>query len=125
MRRTFLLALLGVVVLSTACSDPARFRPARGAKDYPSGGEAYRVQAPKEGCEDLGFVVQAESIADIARTAGNHGGTHYQVLDDFGNTSIETDGVATRVGPATVVGHSSSYAVDHHAYTARVYRCAG
>ncbi|MDB4942643.1 MAG: hypothetical protein JWP97_2177 [Labilithrix sp.] len=120
MRATWLVLVLP---FCGACSDPARFRPAKGAKEYGATKDAYRVQDAKEGCDELGFVVEAATVKDIAETAANHGGTHYRVLDDFGGTTVETDTTASRGIFGTVDAHSSSYAVKHHVFTAKVYRC--
>ncbi len=116
-------ALIAGALILAGCSDPARFRPAKGVREFPSAKDAYRVQEPKDGCTELGFVIDADRVEDIAITAARHGGTHYQVLDDFGGSSVETDTTAGRGAFGTIHAHSSSYAVKHHAFTARVYRC--
>jgi hypothetical protein len=118
--KSFAIGLLAMFALS--CSDPATFRPAKGLKDYPSTKSAYRVQEPQDGCTELGFVIKASSISDIAETAASHGGTHYQVLDDASSSSTETDAVATQ-SFGIIHARSSSYEVKHHGYIARVYRC--
>ena len=115
--------VLGCMWLMACGSDPARFRPAKGAGSFPAAKTAYRVEAPSDGCEAIGVVIEADSIDDIASTAANHGGTHYRVLDDFGGTSIETTGSATHVGWGNYVGRSTSREVKRHWYTAQVYRC--
>lgn len=116
--------LLAVVSLCVACSEPATFRPAKGVKEFPATKDAYRVNEERDGCFDIGFVIQARRVDDIAETAAAHGGTHYMILDDFGGTSVETDtsGSVTRFG--AIDAQSSSYAVKHHVYTARVYHCS-
>lgn len=86
MNRAVLPMLASAIVL-LGC-DPARFRPAKGVKEEPSVPTAYRVPADKEGCKDLGFVIEAASIDAVAATAANHGGTHYRILDDFGRPKI-------------------------------------
>lgn len=110
-----------ILVVATGC-DPAEFRPAKGVKDLPSAKTAYRVQEDQESCDDIGFVIKASSVDDIAETAANHGGTHYRVLDDFAHSTVETDTVGMGRG-GVFVANSSSAVVKHHKFTARVFRC--
>lgn len=63
------------------------------------------VQDDKEGCDDIGFVVKAPSIEDIADAAADHGGTHFRILDDLG-------------------ARSAAGVVKRHKFTARVFRCS-
>ena len=114
-------AWLGAVLVLLGCSDPATFRPARGAKDSPSVKNAYRVHGDP-GCDDIGGVVEATSIDDVAETAANHGGTHYQIMNDFGDASLETE-THGGYGYGAFHAQSTSRVVKHHVFVARVYRC--
>src|SRR4051812_17162298 len=121
MKKTVVALMASLVV--AGCGDPATFRPARNVSPYPAVPTAYRVKEPDSMCESIGFVIEATSIDHIARTTANHGGTHYRVLDDFGDTTIETN---TTAGQTFGVVHarSTSRAVQNHAFTAEAYRCA-
>lgn len=127
MRALFGLCLLaaGVPYLSAACGElegSGEFRPAKGVEGLSAHGDAYRVPGPLPDCREIGNVVRAPSLEAIASSAAKHGGTHYQVLSDFGDTTIETDTTATRTFGG-VSAHSSSREAVHHQYVARVYRC--
>ena len=119
-----LLLVLSVLLFAGCAEGTARFRPATGAKGYPPSADAYRVKAPPTvECESLGFVIEAERLEDVLEATKRVGGTHYQILDDFGDPTIETDTAIQRGAFGTVNAHSSSRKVDHHQYTARVYHC--
>jgi len=115
-------AFLALIPLLGAGCDPAEFRPAKGVKDLPAAKAAYRVQEDKEGCRELGFVIKATSIDDIATTAANHGGTHYRILDDFGHAVVETE-TSGGYGYGRFSSSSTSEVVKHHNFTARVFSC--
>lgn len=124
---------LGALLVLVGCSDPAEFRPAKGVKDLSAVTTAYRIkQADLDnmGCDELGGVIKAASIDDVAVTAANHGGTHYLINDDFGHSTVETDTVGGYSGAigggvsnGAFVASSTSEIVKHHRFVARVYRC--
>lgn len=115
-------AIVALTLGLLACGDPAEFRPAKGAHDMPSVATAYRIQDASEGCPDIGGIVDARSVDDVAATAARHGGTHYRILNDFADSSVETNTTAAK-NFGIVHAHSTSREVTRHAYSARVYRC--
>lgn len=89
--------------------------------------DAYRVQAADPSCESLGFIREATKIDDLAKTAANHGATHYRVLDDQQGIAFDTEysGVSRKVGGVTVMnGTSTSTSRTTHQYIAEAYRCS-
>lgn len=123
MRRVTLVVLPFVLA---ACGDPAQWRPAKTAKEYPSTKAAYRVQRADDTCESIG-VVHAEGstpLDDISTTAARHGGTHYVVRDDRRDYSLETRSTATEVTPGFAVGRSTTRVREDRATWAEVFRCA-
>lgn len=117
---TRLLALVLISSAGAACGDPADFRPAKGVRDLKPAKVAYRVQ--ESVCESIGFVKRAETIADIAETVANNGGTEFRVLSDNQSETVETD---FRVAKSFGVTHgtASSRVEKHHLFTAEAYRC--
>jgi hypothetical protein len=116
-----------VALCLVACaSDPAEFRPAKSARDYPAVKAAYRIHSvDAEACEPIG-VVHSDgryAIDDIAETAANHGGTHYVVRDDNSSYSYATRGVAMPGPGNTAIVSSSTTPVRHRRVWAQVYRC--
>lgn len=98
MRASILFASIAAV---SCASDPAEFRPAKGASDMPAVKEAYRVKSVAPECTPLG-VVHAEgdgAIDDIAVTAARHGATSYIVRGEDRDervTTREPDRLVTR-----------------------------
>lgn len=118
--RLWVLASVALV----ACSDPAEWRPAKSAKDYPATKDAFRVQHAPAECESIG-VVHAEgagSIDDIAKTAAKHGGTHYVVGLDVDHPEQVTTTTGSTYGGA-FVANSRSETEHHRTVRAEVYRC--
>lgn len=116
--------LVATLVLAVAgCAGSGTFRPAKDAPGFPPSADAYRVKVPQAECTELGYVIEAESLDDLIAATKRAGGTHYQILNDFGESTIETttNGVVSDFG--TVHARSSSKKVDHHMFTARVYHC--
>lgn len=122
--RSIVVLGLGLVVSVIGCSDPADFRPAKGAESLPSVKEAYRITKEEdvEACRSIGFVKRARRIEDIATTVANNGGTHYRVLNDQQSASMRTNFTVTKTFDGAE-GTASTYAVKHHLYTAEAYRC--
>lgn len=110
--------LLGSALLTAGC-DPATFRPSRAAREYSSVEAAYRVKEAPDGCPDIGGVVEARGVSDIADTAARHGGTHFVIVGDAATATLET----TTVGNSRVAVSSTEIAT-HHNMVARVYRCS-
>jgi hypothetical protein len=119
-RMRTLLTLVILASASVACSDPADFRPAKGAENLKPTKTAYRV--PQSVCDSIGFVKRAESIEDIAETVANNGGTEFVVQNDNQSTTMETDFQATKTF-GVVHGTASTRAERHHVYTAEAFRC--
>lgn len=113
-----------VCLVLVACGDPATWRPARGAKDYPAAKAAYRVERADDGCDSIG-VVHAEGssvIDDIATTAANHGGTHYVIRDDQRDKYLETRGGAV-TGNGYALVRATTRVREDRATWAEVFRC--
>ena len=114
---------MAAVLVATGCyGDPAEFRPAKGVRDLPSVKAAYRVQQAPDGCDDIGGVVEASSIEDIAVTAANHGGSKFHIINDAGRAVVETE-TKGGYGYGSFNSNSTSAVVKHHRFIARVYRC--
>ncbi len=114
--------VLAVALLAGCSSDPAQFRPAKGARDLPSVKDAYRIQEVDPTCDEIGGVIAGRSVDDVATTAANHGGTHYRILNDFSHQTVETQ-TTGGYGYGVMHAQSSSEVVKHHSLVARVYRC--
>lgn len=93
------------------------------ALDLPAQKTAYRVKQADSMCDKIGFVIQAESIEDIAATVANHGGTHFRVISDNGTPTVETDTIGSQAF-GVVHAHSTSRVVQNHVYIAEAYRCS-
>lgn len=117
------------LVLLAACAahDPATFRPKHAAGAREPVKDAFRVQSPDVGCELIGVVVDARDVAAIARTAANHGATHYVVTNEERDTHYETSGgayAAPVLGGGTYVsGSSTTRAVTERSIVAHAYAC--
>jgi hypothetical protein len=108
-----------------ACSDPAVFRPAKSAREYPAVKDAFRVRHAPDGCDIIGVIHadgNTDPIDDIAKTAAKHGGTHYVIATDRDRpeTTTTTTGVVTR---GVVVASSNAQTERNRLVLADVYRC--
>ncbi len=86
MSRDALLRLvpLTALVLGACASDPASFRPAKGATDQPALKEAFRVKAVTPDCVLLGYVTGDGDrvLEDLGETAARHGANSYLIVNE-------------------------------------------
>ena len=116
-----------LITLAACAHDPATFRPAKDARARESVRDAYRVYQPDSACEKIGVVVDAHDVAAIAKTAANHGATHYVVTNEERDTHYETSGggyAAPGPGGGTFISSSSTTrAVTERNLVAHAYVC--
>jgi hypothetical protein len=115
-----ILLLGGVVTAGSGCNDPADFKPAKGAADYPSSAVAYRLYSVGSDCTSIGIVEHATTIPAVATTVANHGGTHYVITDERMIEEVVTSGQS--LGGAAYA-HQTSNRSRTKQYTAEAYRC--
>lgn len=105
-------ALLGLGLVACS-SDPATFRPAKGATDAPATKTAYRVKQVPPECTSIGYVNAdgPTALEDIAQTAAHHGANTYLISND------DADERVGKVSGDEIVSRTN------HRYVAEVYRC--
>lgn len=109
-----------------ACSDPATFRPAKSAREYPAVKDAYRVRTAPEGCPQIGVIHadgNTDPIDDIAKTAARHGGTHYVIASDRDRPETTTTTTGHVMPGGAFVASSSSQTEHNRLVLADVYHC--
>ena len=73
-------------------TDPAAFRPAKGASDQPALKEAFRVKAVTPDCVLLGYVTGDGDrvLEDIGETAARHGANSYLIVNENRDVRVAT-----------------------------------